>query len=99
MIKAWKAVLPKQIPVLAVGGVTLDNMQAFVEAGAAGFGIGGSLYRPGDDVATVAAKARQFIDAMGPLDVLHGLERSRTSVSAQGLGQVSNMIVNALWMG
>jgi 2-dehydro-3-deoxyphosphogalactonate aldolase len=65
VIKAWKAVLPKHIPVLAVGGVTPDNMQAFVEAGAAGFGIGGSLYKPGDEVATVAAKARQFIDAMG----------------------------------
>jgi 2-dehydro-3-deoxyphosphogalactonate aldolase len=64
VIKAWKAVLPKDIPVLAVGGVTPDNMKAFVDAGAAGFGIGGSLYKPGDDAATVAAKARQFIEAM-----------------------------------
>jgi 2-dehydro-3-deoxyphosphogalactonate aldolase len=64
VIKAWKAVLPKDIPVLAVGGVTPDNMKAFVDAGAAGFGIGGSLYKPGDDAATVGAKARQFIEAM-----------------------------------
>ncbi|WP_374730605.1 2-dehydro-3-deoxy-6-phosphogalactonate aldolase [Aliirhizobium terrae] len=64
VIKAWKAVLPKEIPVLAVGGVTPDNMKAFSEAGAAGFGIGGALYKPGSDVTTVAAKARQFIDAM-----------------------------------
>lgn len=64
VIKAWKAVLPKEIPVLAVGGVTPDNMKAFVDAGAAGFGIGGSLYKPGDDAATVGAKARQFIEAM-----------------------------------
>ncbi len=64
VIKAWKAVLPKEIPVLAVGGVTPDNMKAFVEAGAAGFGIGGSLYKPGSDVATIAAKAKQFIEAM-----------------------------------
>jgi 2-dehydro-3-deoxyphosphogalactonate aldolase len=64
VIKAWKAVLPKEIPVLAVGGVTPDNMKAFIEAGAAGFGIGGSIYKPGSDVATVAAKAKQFIEAM-----------------------------------
>ncbi len=64
VIKAWKAVLPKEIPVLAVGGVTPDNMKAFIDAGAAGFGIGGSLYKPGDDAAAVGAKARQFIEAM-----------------------------------
>ncbi len=64
IIKAWKAVLPKQIPVFAVGGVTPDNMKPYIEAGAAGFGIGGSLYKPGDDVAAVADKAKRFIDAM-----------------------------------
>jgi 2-dehydro-3-deoxyphosphogalactonate aldolase len=64
VIKAWKAVLPKDIPVLAVGGVTPDNMKAFVDAGAAGFGIGGSLYKPGDHSAAVAVKAKQFIAAM-----------------------------------
>ncbi len=64
VIKAWKAVLPKDIPVLAVGGVTPDNMKAFVDAGAAGFGIGGSLYKPGDSAETVGAKAKQFIEAM-----------------------------------
>lgn len=64
VIKAWKAVLPKDIPVLAVGGVTPDNMKAFIDAGAAGFGIGGSLYKAGSDVATVAENAKQFIAAM-----------------------------------
>lgn len=64
VIKAWKAVLPKDIPVLAVGGVTPDNMKAFVDAGAAGFGIGGSLYKPGDSAEVVGAKAKQFIEAM-----------------------------------
>lgn len=64
VIKAWKAVLPKEIPVLAVGGVTPENMKAFVEAGAGGFGIGGSLYKVGSDAATVAEKAKQFIAAM-----------------------------------
>ncbi|MBW6422893.1 2-dehydro-3-deoxy-6-phosphogalactonate aldolase [Rhizobium sp. XQZ8] len=64
VIKAWKAVLPKHIPVLAVGGVTPDNMTEYLQAGAAGFGIGSSLYKPGMDVASIAEKARQFIAAM-----------------------------------
>jgi 2-keto-3-deoxy-6-phosphogluconate aldolase len=64
VIKAWKAVLPKDIPVLAVGGVTPDNMADFVKAGAAGFGIGSSLYKPGADVASVKAQAIRFIAAM-----------------------------------
>jgi 2-dehydro-3-deoxyphosphogalactonate aldolase len=64
VIKAWRAVLPKDIPVLAVGGITPDNMKSFIDAGTNGFGIGGSLYKPGDDVASVAAKAKLFIEAM-----------------------------------
>ncbi|MBP1844836.1 2-dehydro-3-deoxyphosphogalactonate aldolase [Rhizobium petrolearium] len=64
IIKAWKAVLPKEIPVLAVGGVTPENMVAYAQAGAAGFGIGSSLYKPGTDIASVAEKARKFIEAM-----------------------------------
>jgi 2-dehydro-3-deoxyphosphogalactonate aldolase len=63
-IKAWKAVLPKDIPVLAVGGITPENMRPYLDAGTVGFGIGGSLYKPGMDVAAVAEKARQFIQAM-----------------------------------
>ena len=64
VIKAWRAVLPKDMPVLAVGGITPDNMKSFIDAGTNGFGIGGSLYKPGDDVASVAAKAKLFIEAM-----------------------------------
>lgn len=64
IIKAWKAVLPKDIPVLAVGGVTPENMAAYAQAGAAGFGIGSSLYKPGADLASIAGQARNFIEAM-----------------------------------
>lgn len=67
VIKAWKAVLPKEIPVFAVGGVTPENMKPYIDAGAAGFGIGGSLYKPGESVETIAEKARQFIAAMNRL--------------------------------
>jgi 2-dehydro-3-deoxyphosphogalactonate aldolase len=64
VIKAWKAVLPKEIPVLAVGGVTPENMTAYSQAGAAGFGIGSSLYKPGMDLATIGERARKFVEAM-----------------------------------
>ena len=63
-IKAWKAVLPKDVPVLAVGGITPENMRPYLDAGTAGFGIGGSLFKPGMDVSAVAEKARQFIEAL-----------------------------------
>jgi 2-dehydro-3-deoxyphosphogalactonate aldolase len=64
VIKAWKAVLPKEISVLAVGGVTPENMTAYSQAGAAGFGIGSSLYKPGMDLATIGERARTFVEAM-----------------------------------
>lgn len=59
-IKALKTVLPAHARLLPVGGVSLDNMAAFIAAGAGGFGIGGALYKPGDTVAEVAAKAQAF---------------------------------------
>lgn len=41
-IKAVKAPL-KHIPVTAVGNITVDNCASFIEAGAVGVGVGGSL--------------------------------------------------------
>lgn len=41
-VKALKAPL-KHIPVTAVGNITVENCASFIEAGAAGVGVGGSL--------------------------------------------------------
>jgi 2-dehydro-3-deoxyphosphogalactonate aldolase len=49
---------------LPVGGITADNIGAYRAAGAKGFGIGGSLYKPGDSAATVAAKAGALVAAV-----------------------------------
>jgi 2-dehydro-3-deoxyphosphogalactonate aldolase len=57
MLKAMLAVLPAGTRVLPVGGIDVGNIPAWRAAGAAGFGIGGAIYRPGDSAATVAAKA------------------------------------------
>jgi 2-dehydro-3-deoxyphosphogalactonate aldolase len=65
LLKALRAVLPKELPVLPVGGVAPDTVAAWREAGAAGFGVGSALYRPGDDAATVGERARTFVAALG----------------------------------
>ena len=62
-LKALKAVLPKAMPVFPVGGVEPGNMQDYLNVGAHGFGIGSSVYKPGDTVEIVHAKARAFVEA------------------------------------
>jgi len=62
-LKALKAVLPKTLPVFPVGGVEPGNMKEFLDAGAAGFGIGSSVYKPGDTAEVAFKKAKAFTDA------------------------------------
>lgn len=61
VLKAQLAVLPKDVPVLAVGGIKPDNMQPWIDAGATGFGLGGGLYRPGQSPAETLEKARDYV--------------------------------------
>lgn len=63
VVKAWRAVLPPEVRLLPVGGITPMNMGAWRTAGADGFGIGSALYRPGAASADVRAAARHFADA------------------------------------
>lgn len=65
VLRALRAVLPPALPVLPVGGITPATLAPWRAAGAAGFGIGSALYRPGDDAASVRAKAAGFIAALG----------------------------------
>lgn len=62
-VKAIGEVLPKGTRVWAVGGVGPANVAEFRKAGVFGIGVGGSLYKPGDDAATVGARARALVDA------------------------------------
>ena len=62
-IKAWKAVLPKHVKIYAVGGVTPENMGDWLSAGASGFGIGSSLYKPGSNLVTVSESAHSLVSA------------------------------------
>jgi 2-dehydro-3-deoxyphosphogalactonate aldolase len=64
VLKAMLAVLPKATPVLPVSGIVPAGLAAWRAAGAAGFGLGSALYRPGDTAADVAVKAKGFIAAL-----------------------------------
>ena len=64
VLRAMRAVLPKDALVLPVGGMDATTIPAWRDAGAAGFGIGSALYRPGDPAATVAAKAEALLRAL-----------------------------------
>ncbi len=63
VLKAMRAVLPGQVPVLPVGGITPAHMAKYRDAGAGGFGLGSALYTPGASAADVAAKAAVFVAA------------------------------------
>jgi 2-dehydro-3-deoxyphosphogalactonate aldolase len=63
VVKALRAVLPASVPLLPVGGVGPDNMAAYRQAGATGFGIGSALYKPGQSATDTAAAAQRFIQS------------------------------------
>lgn len=60
VVKAWRAVFPKELALLPVGGITPDNMGPYVAAGANGFGLGSALYKPGLSAAQVSDNAQAF---------------------------------------
>lgn len=64
VLKAMRAVLPKDMRVLPVGGIAPDNMGPWRDAGAAGFGLGSALYRPGLTANEVGERAAAFVAAI-----------------------------------
>ena len=63
VFKAWRAVFPADCLLLAVGGVGVDNIKAYAEAGASGYGIGSALYRPGRPAGEIGKLARALVAA------------------------------------
>jgi len=61
VLKAQRAVLPRDVPVLVVGGIGPDTMAPWRAVGADGFGLGSALYKPGRSAAEVGAAARAFV--------------------------------------
>ncbi|MFZ6765791.1 2-dehydro-3-deoxy-6-phosphogalactonate aldolase [Undibacterium sp. Di26W] len=64
IVSAMRAVLPATLRLLPVGGITPDNMQAYLQAGVSGFGLGSALYKPGMDSMAVQQQARRFVAAI-----------------------------------
>lgn len=62
-VKAIRAVLPGAVRLMPVGGITPERMAPYVEAGAAGFGLGSALYRPGMTPLEVGRTAAGFAAA------------------------------------
>jgi 2-dehydro-3-deoxyphosphogalactonate aldolase len=69
VLGAFRSVFPRATRFFPVGGITPEAMSEYVAAGAAGFGLGSSLYRPGDRAEQVSAKARAFVSAWERLGI------------------------------
>ncbi len=64
VVKALRAVLPKDVRLIPVGGVSAANIPAYRAAGARAFGMGSSLYTPGRPATEVGKVARDLIAAL-----------------------------------
>ena len=63
MFKAWRAVFPADTLLLAVGGVGVDNIKTYTDAGASGYGIGSALYKPGRSASEIGKLAGALVAA------------------------------------
>jgi len=61
VVKGQRAVLPKDVPLIVVGGVNPSNMKPYLDAGADGFGLGSGLYAPGRSLDEVASAAQAYV--------------------------------------
>lgn len=64
LLKAQRAVLPKDVRIMAVGGITPETLPIWRAAGADGFGLGSNLYKPGKSADDVARDAATFVAAV-----------------------------------
>jgi len=63
IVKAMRAVLPRDTRLMPVGGITPDTMGPYLDAGVTGFGLGSALYAPGMRPDQVAERAVRFATA------------------------------------
>jgi 2-dehydro-3-deoxyphosphogalactonate aldolase len=62
-ISAIRAVLPANLMIAAVGGISDKNFVEYTRTGIHAFGLGTSLYKPGMTAAEVAERAKATIRA------------------------------------
>jgi len=62
-VHALRSVLPRELPLYVVGGVTPDSLASYLAAGAVGAGIGGDLYQPAQPLQRTREQAQAFLQA------------------------------------
>ena len=67
VVKAQRAVLPKDLPLLIVGGVSATTMGPWLEAGANGFGLGSGVYSPGRSAEDSGTRAAAYVQALASM--------------------------------
>jgi 2-dehydro-3-deoxyphosphogalactonate aldolase len=61
ILRSWRAVVPMDIPLIPVGGIDSTNMADYWSAGVTGFGLGSSLYKPGQSVDELGINATKLV--------------------------------------
>jgi 2-dehydro-3-deoxyphosphogalactonate aldolase len=64
VLKAQRAVLPPEIPILVVGGVAPGDLARWHRGGADGFGIGSGIYKPGRSAEETARRALAYVETL-----------------------------------
>jgi 2-dehydro-3-deoxyphosphogalactonate aldolase len=64
VLKSLRAVLPRDVPIIPVGGIDERSFEAWLAAAAAGFGIGSALYKPGITADVLRARAQTLVAAL-----------------------------------
>lgn len=62
-LRAIREVLPSGTGLWAVGGAGAETLSEWLKAGAEGIGVGGSLYRPGDEAPVIAERAAALCES------------------------------------
>jgi 2-dehydro-3-deoxyphosphogalactonate aldolase len=65
VVKAQRAVLPKGVPLLVVGGIEPQVLGPWLDAGADGFGLGSGVFKPGRTPEQVFERANAYVAALG----------------------------------
>jgi 2-dehydro-3-deoxyphosphogalactonate aldolase len=66
-VKALLDVLPRDVSIMPVGGVSPAQFKEWWAAGARGFGMGGDLYKPGRSLEDIAERGRAAVAAVREL--------------------------------
>jgi len=61
VIKSWRAVVPADFPIFAVGGINSGNMGSYRKVGIDGFGLGSNLYKSGKSLEDIKFDARGLV--------------------------------------